>query len=301
MSTDLVNKYGTFHNPAQHLFAPGVPVAGPMERNIDCMRERITRNKASLIIIDGGLGEGKTTLGIHLADLYQGSEINLAVQYAMGGDDFRKKIELCASMGYGVIVYDESGDFGKRGALSKFNATLVRLFDTFRVYRVLVILILPLFNYLDNTLFDKQIPRLLLHCHSRDNSKGYYKAYSLRRMFYLKDKMSKLLLKPTAYTKVYPNFYGSFYGLYPERAKIVDELGSKYKRKINNPLNRPDPMATGMKHFTRNQVAEIFKVSPDWVKWQVKKGALVSVGKKGKANIYSASNVKEVLETRVHD
>lgn len=52
--------------------------------NLDILKARVINGKASLIVIDGsGLGEGKTTFAVHIADYIQGAPIDLNVQLAL--------------------------------------------------------------------------------------------------------------------------------------------------------------------------------------------------------------------------
>lgn len=203
--------------------------------NLDDLQKRVDGNKAALIIADGGVGEGKTTLMIHIADHFEGREISLEgepAQYAIGGADFLKKLRLCYEKGHKAIIYDESGDFSKRGSLTRFNAMINRTFETFRAFKIIVILGLPSFAVLDNDLFDKNIPRLLLHCESRTQNIGYYRGYSLVRMMYVKHRMKKLVIKTQAFDKVSPNFYGHFWDVSPIRSKALDRLSTTGKKEI---------------------------------------------------------------------
>ena len=43
----------------------GLPFNGRLAKSINDQRIRIKKKKASMIIIDGGVGEGKTTLAYH--------------------------------------------------------------------------------------------------------------------------------------------------------------------------------------------------------------------------------------------
>lgn len=191
--------------------------------------------KASLIIISGGVGEGKTTLAVQVMDeinqLHALPEVDLyhPVQLAMGGEDFQRKLLECHAKGLPVVAYDEAGDFNKRGALSRFNAMLNRIFETYRGFKIIVILCLPEFSVLDQDLFYKNIPRLLLRCHSRTNSQGNAKGYSLKRMLWIRERMKKLVVKSDAYSLVEPNFHMHFKDLSPERSKQLDLISTRGK------------------------------------------------------------------------
>lgn len=211
------------------LFPHGLPFSEKLAENVNDTKQRIENGKASLLIIDGGIGEGKTTLGVEIAEHYQGRPLVFTEQLAMGGSDFARRLKDCHKKGHPVVVYDEAGDFNSRAALTRLNAVLNRVFETFRAFKILVIICLPSFHVLDNSLLEKQIPRFLVHCEKRTQKYGNFGGYSLRRMYYLKHRMKKLVIAPSAYQYVNPNFYGHFLNLSPARAKELDEFSTRGK------------------------------------------------------------------------
>ena len=221
----------------RYLYDHGLPFEKELAPNLDDLQKRINKRKASLMIISGGVGEGKTTLAVHIADYI--NKINGrppitfdGPQMAMGGVDFLKKLRVCYDEKLPCIIYDEAGDFSKRSSLTKFNAVINRTFETFRAFKCLVILCLPNFDILDNQLFDNQIPRLLIRCHGRSESYGNFDAYGLNEMMFLKYWFKKSPIKNYAYGRVYPNFYGHFLDLEPDRSKELDEVSMKNKKEI---------------------------------------------------------------------
>jgi len=216
----------------QPLYKHGLPFSETLAENLLLQKKRVfEQNKASLILIDGGVGEGKTTLGVHIADFLQGKPISFDEQLSMGGIDFIKKLKFCFKNELPVLLYDEAGDFNRRGSLTKFNNMLNRVFETFRAFKIIIVLILPSFDCLDNTLFDKKIPRMLINCYDRENF-GNFRAYSLFRMFYIKDRMRRYVVKPAAYSYVRPNFRGHFLNLSPERSQELDKFSISGKFEI---------------------------------------------------------------------
>lgn len=256
----------------RYTYDHGLPFSEKLKENIVDLVHRIRNKKASLLIIDGGVGEGKTTLAVEIADLVNEGEgigkirleINNHPQLALGGSEFLKQLRICYETNLPVIVYDEAGDFNKRGALSRFNAMLNRTFETFRGFRILVILCLPSFNVLDVDLMDKQIPRLLLSLSNRSNKYGKFRGYSLYRMMYIKEKMKKLVVKPFAYNLVEPNFYGQFLDLTPERAKQLDKISTKGKIDV---LKKSEIKIEGLMGY--NEVATKLSRSIPWVRMAV--------------------------------
>ena len=225
----------------RYLYDHGMPFAIDLGYNLDDAYERVNiEKKASLIIIDGGVGEGKTTLGVECAD-YINSKRGLPPislekdnhpQLALGGADFTDKLAICHQLNLPAVIYDESGDFNRKGTLSRFNAMLARTFDTYRGFRILVILCLPNFKVLDNALFDNNIPRVLLHCFNRGENTGHFSAYSLYRMLYIRHKMKSLVVQGMAYGFTDPNFRGCFLNLTKERDKALDILSTRGKLDI---------------------------------------------------------------------
>jgi hypothetical protein len=196
--------------------------------NIDTLNERIwVRKKASLLSIDGGVGEGKTTFAVEIADyvneLHGLPPIEFKKQLALGGEEFIKLLQVCYSEKLPVLIYDEAGDFNKRGSLTRLNALLTRTFETFRAFRVLIILCLPSMGVLDNGLFDKNIPRLLFRCSGRTLKQGNIRAWKLKQMKFIRYYMKKYPVDSAdSYKRVYPLFYGHFQDLDSDRSKSLD-------------------------------------------------------------------------------
>ena len=227
-----------------NLYKHGLPFSQCLADNLGDLNQRVQNKKASLIIIDGGVGEGKTTLMVECLDyinsLHGHPVIELETekkdagpQLAMGGSDFLKKLTVCHAKKLVCIGYDEAGDFSKRGSLTGFNAMLNRTFDTFRGYRILVILGLPNFNILDNNLFDNQIPRLLLHCMDRTKNSGSFAGYGLDEMNWIRYWMGKWPKHRTkAYNNVTPNFRGHFLDISKKRSNELDRVSTRSKLSI---------------------------------------------------------------------
>lgn len=201
--------------------------------NLEKLAERVFLGKATLIIVDGsGLGEGKTTMAVHLADFYTKSDTVFHEQLYMGGEKFIKGLRVCYDKGHAVIVYDESGDFDKRGALSRLNKMLSRVFDVYRAFKIIVILVLPNFLVLDESLFQKNIPRMLIHCEGRTTKQGNFSAYDLSRMLWIRERSKKCVIKNDAFRMVQPNFRGHFLNLGPERSQELDRYSTGGKLEV---------------------------------------------------------------------
>jgi hypothetical protein len=224
--------------PRKYLYSNGLPFNNALAENLDRIKYKILHDKeAGIVLIDGKVGMGKTNTGINALIYLQQGEIDLENQYACGGEVFLEKLEICHKLGYHYIIYDELSDLHKRGALSSFNKVLNRTFDTFRVYEILVIGILPRIDSLENEVFKTELPRLLIHINKKSQDAGYNsgKCYSLYRTNLIRERMEKLGKRQTlAYKMVTPNFHFKSKVLPPERNKEITALALKYKKMIQS-------------------------------------------------------------------
>lgn len=228
-----------------NLYDTGLPFSEIIKLNIiDCLEE-IEKRKASLIIIDGKMGEGKTTLAFQIGQLvesyYNKNQVNfyeplyfdMNKQIGMGGDLFKEKLQICNNEKLKVVIYDEAGDFSKRGALSNFNLELNRIFQTFRTFKILIIVCLPYFNVLDNNLFDEGVPKLLLNVYGRTETEGQIRGFGYDEMLWLRYYMSQeKVKKQKCYKMVVPNFRGHFLDLPKNISEELDKYSTKGKKEI---------------------------------------------------------------------
>jgi len=245
-------------------FDNGLPFTSPLEEALDSQIERINKNKASMIIIDGGVGEGKTTLAIHCAEYIAKKKIIFKEQLGMGGIDFQEKFAICHERKHIVAIYDEAGDFNTRGALSNFNKSLNRLFEIYRGFKIIVILVLPCVGVLDNSLFDKKIPRFLIYCHGRNKVRGKFSVYSLYRMYYLRDKLKKYISPPFAYRDTNPLFRGYFKNLELKRSEELDKFSTEGKFNIVT-----EGVLQSKGYYNYKEIGKKLSKSVSWVKQKV--------------------------------
>ena len=243
------------------VYEHGLPFSYDLSGDLDDQIKRIKDNKASMILIDGGVGQGKTTLAVEVADYIEGKPINLENQVALGGADFIKKLKLCFTHKYKVLIYDEAGDFSSRGALTKFNHMLNRVFETYRAFKIIIILVLPSFTDLDKSLFKKQIPRMLIHCSERNNKYGNYKVYSLWHCWYILHKMKKLIVKNDAFRFTTPCKHGHFLDLPKKRSRELDIISTKNKKDV---LGHAEIQIDGLMNYS--DLAKRLGRSIIWVK-----------------------------------
>lgn len=200
---------------------------------VDRVTERVfDLDFAGMIIIDGGVGQGKTTLAVKIADYINGAPIDFDEQLSMGGHQFQQKLEKCFRAKRKVIIYDEAGDFNKRASLTRFNSELNRTFETFRAFKIVIILILPFFGSLDDQIFYKEIPRLLIHTYGRNKQRGRARVFSLRRIFYIRHAMKKAIIKPEVFFKQQANLDTTFSDLDKTRSKELTTFSIKGKHVV---------------------------------------------------------------------
>lgn len=215
----------------QETYGNGLFFGTKLAENIDATLKRIKMKKASCIIIDGGIGEGKTTLAIQVADYINRKaglpEVDLTnpIQLALGGKEFVDKLNQCWERKLPCIIYDEAGDFSRYGALTQFNSQINRIFEVYRAFQIVVIICIPTMYLLESRLFHNKIPRMLLHCYGRTKSYGCIKGYSYSRMNRLRQYMRKLQENmQMAYSLTDWNFMDKFKNLVPERDAQLNKL-----------------------------------------------------------------------------
>ena len=293
----------------RYYYDTGLPFSFSLKLDLDDLRIRtLKHNKASMIIIDGLIGTGKTTLATHLADYLNGGYekisdkkfkvlkemlIDFKEQLALGGNDFAKKLNLCNDNGMPVLIYDEAGDFNSRGALTKFNSMVNRIFEVFRAFKVIVILCLPSFTSLDKSLFVKGIPRMLIHISYRNQEYGDYSVYSLWHIHYILDKMKKLVVKTDAFRLTQPVKRGHFLDLPKERAKELDEISTKSKLET---LEDVEIKIDGL--FCYNDLAKRLGRSISWISKAMNK-LHIPAKKVWKNRKYFDDNALEVLAEEI--
>lgn len=257
---------GSYYEALYHrglVYDHGLPFRQLLADNVDDLMVRIQRGKASLLVIDGGVGEGKTTLGKHLGtyvNIRYGSGKPLDIrgpQLAMGGTNFQENILLCHDNRLPVLLYDEAGDLDKKTTLSKFNRNLMRIFEMYRGFKILVILCLPRFYKLENELLDLGVWRMTVHCEDRTDRQGNFRAYDIEQTYYIKHFAQKIVVKPKCYDFGMSNFQGHFLNLPPEEAKDLDAVSTAAKRsetkKTVYQIKDRVPLETIMSHFGKSQ------------------------------------------------
>jgi len=207
-----------------------------MRENLIFCTEETRKNKPVVIIVEGGLGQGKTTLAVEAADSVNGELLAIDSFVGMGGKNFinifdkHKKDRL-------ILVYDEAGDYAKRGAMTRFNQDLGRIFETFRAFKVIVIICLPRFWWLDNKIYELGVVKMIIHCYGRNENYGRYAVWFPDTIDWLISRAEKLkkmgLPQKLCYGMVSPNQRGIFYDLPKERSDALTKFGLEGKGMIS--------------------------------------------------------------------
>jgi len=270
-----------------------LPFNEPIKRHIDGVLKRIEQNKATLIIVDGQVGEGKTTLAVEIGDYIEGKDIIFNNQLGMGAEEFKKKLHKCIEENHKVCIYDEAGDYDKVSFMSNLNKEMNRIFDIFRTFKIVIIIVLPAFYVLSTRLFEKGTPRLLLHTYGRDNKRGVVSIYGSWRMQYLKFNMTKknIAVPQQQYTFTKPNDKGFFHNLSKERSKELDEYSTKGKQSI---LKGQIVHQEGL--ITAQEIGnKLGGYSLQWTSIKLKENNIKPVSNIGRKNYYD-KNVYEQLK-----
>jgi len=283
----------------------GLPYSEKLQENIKAQIKRVENKRASMILIDGAVGTGKTTLAVEIANeinkIHKLPNIKLKIkdhpQIALGGKEFTGCFRECNKQKLPVVIYDEGGDFSRRGAITQFNAMINRLFETYRGFKIIVIICLPNFNVLDNLLFENNIPRMLIHIKDRSKNYGSFRVYSLSQMNWIRywaDKLPKGA-KHKCYSNVLPNFYGQFLNLPKEQEKALDKLSTYGKKSV---LVDTEIKLKGLKSY--DDLAKACNRSQLWVSLTLKKLKIkykTIIGRKR----YFSKDVLDVLYSKLEE
>jgi len=286
-----------------YLYEHGKPFSKILVKPIQEWKRRILEdNLASMIVISGGVGQGKTTFAVQIAEEYQGCPIDFNKQIAMGGSDFVKKILDCQKENIKVLIYDEGGDFNSRGAISKFNRMLNEVFDKMRAFKVFVIMCLPNPAVLDLDIFGKNVLRAGVQCYGKKQNKGYgeFRTYSLVRyakvIRLLKDR--KTTIPDVAFNWVSPNSYGHRLNLSPERETELSKVSLEAKEESLKKYIEEEkdilPDVTGL--ITSEQIAKSSGFSYTHVVKTLKYNNKKPVEQIGRVKYYDPAIVREILK-----
>lgn len=160
----------------------------------------------SVIVVDGGEGTSKSTLGCWILDIFYGlrnGKVTAAdvIHMCLTPEQFLEDLKDLKK--YECTIYDEAGDILKRRSLSQFNVMIMKAYQVIRGDNLLTVLIMPSIFDLDN-FFSKRRVKGLLHVYRR----GRVSYYSGKRLRTLLAKNEHYPIKN--YSVVKPTWYDTF-------------------------------------------------------------------------------------------
>jgi hypothetical protein len=218
-----------------YVYDHGLPFSQVLKESLDSCKVRVMqKNLPVIIIIDGGLGEGKTSAAVQICKYYQNG-VWYPEQVGMGGENFLKVCDWAKDNNVHVAVYDEAGDLSGRGALTRFNRTMNRFFDTYRQYKIIAILCLPVFYNLDHSMFQNKSVQMLINLYGKDVKHGdtnmrVYDRGGVNWLLY-RAKIEKVD-KTSIYLRQHPVFRGNILKLPPDDDQKLNAISMKGKSKI---------------------------------------------------------------------
>lgn len=242
----------------------------------DALKELDGEASLPVIFIDGWQLSGKTTLavqGIDYVNKKRGKpEMDLTqtdnVQYALGGEDFLRKLPKASAQGYRIVVYDEGGDYSRKGAMTRFNKTMEKAIDVMRVHKCIIIFVCHYFpKQVPSEMMDKGLVSCLLHCVSRKPNQSYteVKVYERESTAYMVNHWIKFVKVPGHIYRMTPNFKFEFHNLSEERSKLLAMLGKAKKKEL---WDLTEISLGGL--MTQQDLASNLRVSVSWVKKKIK-------------------------------
>jgi hypothetical protein len=218
-----------------YVYDHGLPFGEVLKDSLDsCYKRVMNEDKPVIIIIDGGLGEGKTSAAVQICKYYQKGKW-FSEQVGMGGEEFLNVCDWCKDNDVHVSVYDEAGDLSSRGALTRFNRTMNRFFDTYRQYKIIAILCLPVFFNLDHSMFQNKSVQMLINLHGKDVDNGdtRFRVYDRGGINWLlyRAKIEKVD-KTSIYIRQHPMFRGTILKLPPDDDAKLKGISMKGKKAI---------------------------------------------------------------------
>lgn len=203
----------------------------------------LNKHKPVMIVIDGGLGSGKSTTAETIAKYIQPG-FNPEIQVGRGVAEFAEAWERTEQLEVDdktvkCCVFDEAQGFDRSQGRTKLNTALRNFFYTFRDAKTIIILVLPHFSRLDPSIYETKAVQCLIHILETHNTYIDYSCYDLYSILRMVDFLSynnkqKFLSKMTVYHKFTPNFYGHIRKPKEKTQSFIDEqstIGKKDLRK----------------------------------------------------------------------
>lgn len=252
------------------------------------------------IPIIGGQSSGKTTLGIHLIDifnfLYDRNLVDLTElknpQYAQGNKEFLHKLPICGQQGYPAHEWDESGKYSRKNSLTNDNKTMDESLDVLRVHKVAVLMCRHDIHKIPREMVDHEILGCLIRCKMRQPDVEYVEAevYDFIGTQYIIDYINKGMKPQQVYNKlVYPAFHFRFKDLSPNRSALLDKLCSNKKKDM---WAMKDIKSQGL--LSLEEITYSLPRSKEWIKKKIKELKIEVALNYKKKNYYNEDIIKKL-------
>jgi len=210
---------------------------GSLESNFKEWKKRIKNNSYAAIMILSPPGRGKTTLAVNIAKKYQGEPMDYSCQLAAGFEDLKQKLELCRQKNKKVIIFDEAGEISNRDALTNANKQFLKILDTYRAYKIFLIVCLQRFSMIDSAVLETEVIRGGIYIENKSKSYASAGVYSLTDLFRVAGIMAKIRKfknQPpnAAFRSVNPMIRLKFLPLPPDEQAFLDKMSLESKQKL---------------------------------------------------------------------
>jgi hypothetical protein len=218
----------------------GYAYTDPLPAFVDRAVYKVQREHvASLILVDGGLGSGKSTMAAQMLRQidpgFVATEESFKLRYLLGGTALLETAVNAHEKGAKGLIFDEAGiDLSSRSAMSTMNRNLNSFFQLYRALKLVVILVLPSLKIMDRRLLYYEIHRFQVHTHSKvHGSYTRYRLWDTRSIFFLKERLDDRIVPRDAYfprTGGFSNADGYSKALPKEYQDLLDKFGLEAKK-----------------------------------------------------------------------
>lgn len=222
------------------LYDNGYPYTDPLPEWVDRAVYHVqVEHTASVIIVDGGLGSGKSTMAAQMLRQidpgFVATEKSFKLRYLLGGTALMEAAVKAQEQGVRGLIFDEAGiDLSSRSAMTTMNRNLNSFFQLHRALKLVVILVLPSVKILDRQLLYFKIHRFQVHTHSKvHGSYTKYRIWDYENVYFLKDRIDKRIVPDHAYFPGrggFSNADGYSKGLPKEYQDLLDRFGLDAKK-----------------------------------------------------------------------
>ena len=202
----------------------------------------VKKGEAVIFIIDGYLGSGKTSTASVIATEIQPS-FEPKKQIGRGAEQFQKAWEYTESIkagrGVKVCIFDEAQDVDKASHASKRNRAVRMFLDTFRDAKTILILCLPHFSRLENSIYTTGAVRALFHIdeqHKTFLSGRAFEPDNIDKMldFLHRNRNDPNQSKKKVYKDNWRNYYFTILKTETKRQTMIDRASNRGKKRLRS-------------------------------------------------------------------